>query len=560
MVWGVGGVVGSFKLVLKSLLGIGVMRRKKLQWSSLVLFALTVLHLFPLRDAFAQPLIPELSIENRLKWEKWGGESTSVGSGVAGSEVGPEYAFFGEKGCRLYAELDYGDSSARVYSEFFVDESMGYVVWMKLVQSGDPYGSAVSVTIEDADTGWNVLGKVSYMAHVSGDVWYNIDLVDRFFKLTPGEWRAYYFDFANDYMAKYKRMPGNVRRISIGISLHGYGNSRRVFEVYVDTIRGYGGTEGLQITEGDTVLSYTASGSVGSMSLNTGWIPPGGVDLIVEKWYFALSMVLGWEPFTERWPLRYAIAWDPGKISPGNKFPIYVAVEPYAPQQGAPESLVSTVSPLGPSVELKAKRCIANLPCVEISISPTNVTKAVDVRGRTKAPLAGEKLFLQGDDVPVVDFGIPDTPISVGYIGGRPEVKIEGKGVEVIYNLKLNGRGFKSGNVRLTCAPSSWPPQWSEAEPSIQVIWADVPEEAKPGDKLTLNIVGFRLDAREYSRIHWVLNVLGHRCALTESAWFPVGNSNAVSPEINVDLGTVLGLDGGDGRSQEGSSYSASLQ
>jgi hypothetical protein len=75
----------------------------------------------------------------------------------------------------------------------------------------------------------------------------------------------------------------------------------------------------------------------------------------------------------------------------------------------------------------------------------------------------------------------------------------------------------------------------------------NVPKEAKPGDKLTLNIVGFKLDAQEYNRINWTLNILGHKFDLAQSDWFLIGNSNATSPEINVDLGVVWSPDGGGG-------------
>ncbi len=394
-----------------------------------------------------------------------------------------------------------------------------------------------------------MVGHVWYEGNETGDVYPHPGAggVDKFFVIKKEwGWKEYRFDFTDDYKAKYGRAPGNLRRIVVNAY-----QDTDFCDVYVDDIQGYGSTERLQVIEGDTTLSYAASGTIGSASFDTGWVPPGGVSL-VEKWYFRLSMILGWEPFTEKWPLRYAVAWDPGEVYPGNKFSVYVAVKPYAPQQGAPDSLVSTISPLGPSIELKAKRCIANLPCTEFSVSPTDAIKAVDVRSREKAPLAGEKLLAQGDDVSIVDFGIPETPVSAGHFGGRPEVKVNGERIKVVYNLKLNGNGFKSGEVSLTRIPSSWlPSQWSDTEPGVQTIWVDVPSQAKPGDKLTLNIAGFQLNAAEYNRINLTLNVLGYELWSHAFDWNQVGNSNARSPEINIDLNVVSApSEGGGGGGQ----------
>jgi hypothetical protein len=482
--------------------------------------------------------------------------SGSGSSPDAGYDLNAQYAHSGKFGCRIYASSDrdtlYNESW--LCSNGFWDRSGGYSLWLKLADSGPAYFSGVDVIIADANNEGKILGFVRYQGsvpagsgHHHGDVPY-----DKPFSLAQGAWKEYFFDFVADYIAKYKKEPGSLRCIFIVVyedrtaSAFEYEGTESC-DVYVDDISGCEGAQHLRIAAGETTLAYTASGNFGSISFDTGWVPSEGIPSPPSwKYFFRGSLTLGWEPLKERWPLRYTVAWDPGKVYPGNIFPVYMAVKPFAPQQGAPESLISTI--IVPAFEGKVRQCLVNpltgeeVVYAEFSVSPVDVLKGVDVRSREKAPLAGEEkeLLVQGDDVSFADFGIPNTPISAGYIGGRPEVKVEGGEIEVIYNLKLNGKGFESGDVRLTRAPSSWPPsRWSGAEPGVQVIWAHVPEEAKPGDKLTLNIAGFKLNAREYNRVSLTLNILGHEVWSRAFDWNQMGNSNASSPEINIDLGVV---------------------
>lgn len=153
-------------------------------------------------------------------------------------KVGPEYAHSGKFGCRVYNANNPSWSGAWLISRDFRDASAGYSMWLKLAGGCSTYWSGVVIGIVDVDEKGDEIGYVRYEGNTLGNAWHHGNTIDKYFKLTPGEWQECRFDFAADYKAKYGREPGPLRRIYVNAC-----QDTDYCDVYVDDVRGYGGSE-----------------------------------------------------------------------------------------------------------------------------------------------------------------------------------------------------------------------------------------------------------------------------------------------------------------------------
>lgn len=145
--------------------------------------------------------------------------------------VSPEYARKGRFGCRIYNANNEGWSGAQLISQDFRDGSAGYRMWLRLAGGCRTYWSGVIIGIVDVASG----GEIRYEGNALGNAWHHGNTIDGYFRLIPHVWEKYYFDFVDDFKAKYGRMPGSLRRIYIEV----YQDSDSC-DIYVDGIKGYG--------------------------------------------------------------------------------------------------------------------------------------------------------------------------------------------------------------------------------------------------------------------------------------------------------------------------------
>lgn len=153
-------------------------------------------------------------------------------------KVGTEYAHSGNFGCRVYNANNPSWSGAWLVSQDFKDTSEGYSMWLKLAGGCTTYWSGVVIGIVEVASG----KEIRYEGNVSGDAWHHSNTIDRYFKLTPGEWQECRFDFAKDFRAKYGAVAGSLRRIYVNAY-----QDTDYCDIYVDDIKGYGGAEEAQL-------------------------------------------------------------------------------------------------------------------------------------------------------------------------------------------------------------------------------------------------------------------------------------------------------------------------
>ena len=103
--------------------------------------------------------------------------------------------------------------------------------------------------MQTVDKNGNEIGYVRYEGNTLGNAWHHGNTVDKYFKLTPGEWQECRFDFVNDYKAKHGRAPGDPRRIYVNAY-----QDTDYCDIYVDDIKGYGGAPECQLVTTEDVL------------------------------------------------------------------------------------------------------------------------------------------------------------------------------------------------------------------------------------------------------------------------------------------------------------------
>lgn len=157
--------------------------------------------------------------------------------------VGPEYARSGKYGCRVYNANNYWWSGASLVSYDFSDASAGYSMWLKLAGGCTTYWSGVVIGIVDVASG----REIRYEGNVLSNAWHHGHTVDKYFRLTPGEWQELRINFTEEFKAKYGTAPGNLRRMYVSAY-----QDTDLCDIYIDDIAGYGEAEEEQFitTEG----------------------------------------------------------------------------------------------------------------------------------------------------------------------------------------------------------------------------------------------------------------------------------------------------------------------